>query len=731
MQRLISKRLLLDGKVTKNLKGRILETLINGAQGMFRWVEMSLEALSRIKYAPDFKQALGQLPNKLSGLYDIIYTQIDQTETYGRHVAIRTLTWLLCAQRLLRAEELVAAVHAVDAGASSDSDEDDDSEEEGSPENDVLRLCRNLVVMDSEQRTFRFAHQSVREYLLGKSEYTVMRQHALATERCLDVYLTEPSPGPRVSRSVQQNDILKHYAGAYWPVHYTYIGECEFHKTHEKVSRFLVEGTKTSHHYIQWASSIRSKDDEYGWPSLSRALGLVSSESLYIQLCLAVSTPETYRSVACAFGFSKFLKDPALSVKELNQRQKSGKFDFTFLLLAVEGGYDQIVQLLLDHGADINAQSGKWGNALCTAIHNGDDKLVQILLDKGADINTQSNYRSALGAASLRNNNKMMQMLLDKEVDINVRSEIYGNALKMASDEGHDKAVQMLLDKGVDINAQDYGNALQQASYGGHDKVVQILLDKGADVNAQGGEFGNALQAASYGGHDKVVQMLLDKGADINSQDRVFGNALQAASYGGHHKVVRLLLNHNAVVNRKDIQGRTAFHLASAGGQMEIVETLLSFGSDPTTIDMQGRNSLHYAASKGSIGMVNWLLKKGFDPNYADRDGWSSLHWAARNKSVSVMEVLKTAGARSTVEAIKGWTPDSVAIFHHNKPLSRSREDAESDLAPKRNFSSSTAIVESVDDEHEVSPGIRQNNCLCNGCELVSFDLNKHVKFFI
>ena len=764
MQRLISKRLLLDGKVSEKLKARILETLINGAQGMFRWVEMSLETLSRIKYAPDFKKALGQLPKRLSGLYEIIYNQIDQTETYGRHVAIKTLTWLLCAQRLLRAEELLAAVHAVDAGASSDSDEDDDSEESGSPENDVLRLCRNLVVIDSEQRTFRFAHQSVREYLLGKSEYTVMRQHALATERCLDVYLTEPSLGLRVSRSVQQNDVLKHYAGAYWPVHYTHIGEFEFPETHEKVSRFLMEGTRTSHHYIHWASSIRSKDHEVGRPSLNQALGLVWSDRLHFQLCFAISTPETYRSVACAFGFSKYLKDPALSIMEVNQRQKFGTSNYTLLVIAAECGYDQIVQLLVDQGADINAQSGRFDNALCTAIRNSDDKMVQMLLDKGAYINTHSDYHSALRAASYTNNDKLMQMLLDKEVDINVRSEIYGDALKVALSGGHEKVVQMLFNQGADMNAQAYGTALRaassrgydkvvqillnkgadvnaqdenhstalkEASFSGHHKVVQMLLDKGADINAQGREFGNALQAASSKDHHKVVQMMLDKGADVNAQGGEFGNALNAASYNGHNKVARLLLNHNAVVNQKDIQGRTAFHLASAGGQMEIVETLLSFGADPTTIDMQGRSSLHHAASKGSIGMVKWLLKEGFDPNDADRDGWSSLHWAARNESVDIMEILKTAGARSTVEAIEGWTPASVAIFHHNDPSPRSRENAESELAAKRSISSSTVAVESVDDEHKLSPGIPHKEVTCDGCQLVSFDLTKHVKSFI
>ncbi len=253
---------------------------------------------------------------------------------------------------------------------------------------------------------------------------------------------------------------------------------------------------------------------------------------------------------------------------------------------------------------------------------------------------------------------------------------------------------------------------------------VTMLLDKGADVNAQGGHYGNALQASSSGSHDEVVTILLDKGANVKTQGGLYGNALQAASYGGHDKVVRLLLNHHALVNQKDIQGRTPFHLASAGGRMKVVEILSSFGSDPTAIDTQGRNCLHRAASKASIEIVKWLLKEGFDPNYADRDGWTSLHWAAKNGSASTIEVLKAAGARSTIEAIEGWTTDSVSIFHHNNPSSISRENANSELAAKRSNSSSAGVVELTDDERKISPGIWQNGCYCDGCLLVSFDLN-------
>ncbi|KAH8724798.1 fibronectin type 3 and ankyrin repeat domain protein 1, partial [Phaeosphaeriaceae sp. PMI808] len=137
-------------------------------------------------------------------------------------------------------------------------------------------------------------------------------------------------------------------------------------------------------------------------------------------------------------------------------------------------------KLLLDKGADVNAQGGYYGNALQAASSRGYEPVVKLLLDKGADVNSQSGF--------------------------------YGNALQASSEGGHEPVVKLLLDKGADVNAQGgyYGNALQASSEGGHEPVVKLLLDKGADVNAQGGFYGNALQASSEGGHEPVVKLLLD-----------------------------------------------------------------------------------------------------------------------------------------------------------------------------------------------------------------------------
>ena len=133
----------------------------------------------------------------------------------------------------------------------------------------------------------------------------------------------------------------------------------------------------------------------------------------------------------------------------------------------------------------IKAHSRGLVDALQAASRDGNKEVVQLLLDKDANVNAQGGfYGNALqGACALWGGNK--------------------------------EVVQLLLDKDANVNAQggQYGNALQAALQGGHKEVVQLLLDNNANVNAQSGECGNALQAASWRGNEEVVQLLQEHGA--------------------------------------------------------------------------------------------------------------------------------------------------------------------------------------------------------------------------
>ena len=50
--------------------------------------------------------------------------------------------------------------------------------------------------------------------------------------------------------------------------------------------------------------------------------------------------------------------------------------------------------MLLNAGADVNAQGGGYGNALQAASLGGHEQMVNLLPDKGADIYAQGGYFS-------------------------------------------------------------------------------------------------------------------------------------------------------------------------------------------------------------------------------------------------------------------------------------------------------------------------------------------------
>lgn len=438
--------------------------------------------------------------------------------------------------------------------------------------------------------------------------------------------------------------------------------------------------------------------------------------------------------VASAQGYEKvvqILLEYGADVKTKNENHMSA------LHAASYGGFDKVVQILLDKGADANNRAKTNETVLQTASVRGYDKVVQILLANGADFNARDKaYETVLHKASFEGFDKVVKTLLEHGADVNAKSKLLASPLHFASHAGHDKVVKVLLRYGADINAQDKKrkNALHYASSQGCEKVVQNLLQNGADVNAETANHQSALQIASLSGYDKSVQNLLKRGADINAQDAYKKTALHSASEQGHTIIVQILLESGANVCQEDLQGRNSIHLASAKGERQIVERLVaklrSLASDLTLVDGQGRNCLHHAACGGFAGLASWLIENGIDPNVADRDGWTALHWAAKHRSLDdndwaakkrlcdTVEVLIRAGAKSTLEAIEGWTPHLVATFHANPfnilnaPVNeesmKSRQSTEDVVEP------SAAAMKFV--SSGTSTGIK-----CDGCSLVRF----------
>lgn len=146
------------------------------------------------------------------------------------------------------------------------------------------------------------------------------------------------------------------------------------------------------------------------------------------------------------------------------------------LYAASAKGHLEIVQRLLDKGADVNARGGHYGNALQVASKGINEKIqlllpddesgdrvydypcgsqydiVQILLERGAEVNAQGGfYGNALQAASAGGHLDVVQALLKAEADVNAQGGKYSTALCAATENGYQKIVQMLLSNGAQV----------------------------------------------------------------------------------------------------------------------------------------------------------------------------------------------------------------------------------------------------------------------------------------
>ena len=642
--------------------------LVEGAQGMFRWVSMSLETLRPIKHIKDFEEALGKLPPRLSDLYEEIHRQIDQVGRRGREVAIKTLKWLLCAQRLLSVAEILAAVEETDSEISSDSDDligfetSSDSEDylirlENVPSSadGVLDLCRNLVVLDSEQDIFRFAHQSVRDWLLSRQDYSIKEQHADAAERSLDVYVADPNRKSENPRWMQQDKVFKPYASVYWPIHFGYVQDCQSERLKRKMLQFLKQGSCTSTSYQQWASDIvllynPSRQVGDTAQRVNRSQGLADNDPLGLRLTSALSYPPTYLCAVCAIGLASLLRNNELSFADLDRSQDVVETSVTLLGIAAQEGHYEIMQILLEKGANVHAKDYCYTSPLHTASLHGQYDIVLLLLMKGADVNAKDIYNtSALNMTSTQGYYDIALLLLNSGADVNARGKFEGTALQVASKRGSNEIVQLLLDRGADVNTQGgrHGTALQIASSHGHCQIVRMLLNKEANVNFQGGEYGTALQAASEFGFSGIVKLLLDKGADIDARGRRFHEtALQIASRCGRNEVVQILLDNGADVN---IQGYgTALQVASTGGNFQIVRMLLSKGANLNAEEKwfgtagECGSALYRASYCGHSDIVQLLLKFGADINARGGRCGSALNAASYEE---IEQLLISSGA--------------------------------------------------------------------------------------
>ncbi|TYZ68508.1 hypothetical protein PybrP1_005468 [[Pythium] brassicae (nom. inval.)] len=346
------------------------------------------------------------------------------------------------------------------------------------------------------------------------------------------------------------------------------------------VSRSSSDSNASTASLMSMKSSSVACNEPIGAISKTSLTPIPSSE--YDRLC-----------TACISGDARWVRDILTQYPDAVRADHPADKGEPPLVCASRNGHIEIVELLLQYGADMNAADTDDWTALHWFAINGRTEMVSELLRQGAQVDSKSNS----GATPLY----------------------------IAAQQGHFGVVVELIKSGANVDFKlDSGvTPVYIAAQGGYCDVVAELLKSGASVDSKNSDGATALLVAALNGHRDMVAELIKSGAQMESKVSGGLTPLHAAATNGHCDVVVELIKNGAQVNSKLDIGVTSLHIAAQYGHRDVVAELVRSGADVTVATDGGLTAMDLAAKNGHSDVVKWLKEraewlKGYSKEKAD-----------------------------------------------------------------------------------------------------------------
>lgn len=429
----------------------------------------------------------------------------------------------------------------------------------------------------------------------------------------------------------------------------------------------------------------------------------------FLSLAMAGGSPVLHEQsilhLAAEYGFLQVIQ----SLVETNHVavDLENNAGFTPLYYAAKQSHLEIIQWLVEHGANINARFKNDETIVDAALQTYDNKkwpIVQWLLDKCAkpgmgllkeavscnkldfvklffSISEQVNANDleplTIKAAEKRKWD-IVSFLIEKGANANAVSSLFQEPLlhTAVKDKQWDLVVA-LIKHGCDINIKnDKGKTILQRIVHEYKyqtivewDVVKKLIEHGADINIKTKKGYTLLLYAVRCGQWEMTKWLIEHGAEIKTDTRDHRNVLMSAfeyidytDWEKNWEMIKYLVQHGADIDQVDQYGETLLHKAAGHNHWDLVEWLLQQGANPQIKDQKGETLLF--TYNGCPAHIIQLLaeKHGIDVNEKNNNGMTSLHHSAMYcRSLDSFAALITHGANVNIQDLQGNTPLHVA----------------------------------------------------------------------
>ena len=285
---------------------------------------------------------------------------------------------------------------------------------------------------------------------------------------------------------------------------------------------------------------------------------------------------------------------------------------------------------------------------LYTAIQDGNIEIVNLLIQAGADINfgfnIENGWNSILKAVIARRYD-IIELLMKNQAMVGIHFYAFqGNVAKIE---------ELLLENLQSVDVINTGlTPLCFAVIGESLESINLLLQKNANINIYTSNYGTPLAIAIRRKNTDIINFLIDSGAKIQHDIEPLNIAISQGSL----QICELLIQRGASVNSLHRASYSPLHLAASLGKVEIASLLIESGAivdnfrsddNETPLCQAIRNShlamvellIHYGANI-NISVGDFLLVKGRTPL-----GLSRNHTYSRNTMLKIENLLLQYGA--------------------------------------------------------------------------------------
>lgn len=414
-----------------------------------------------------------------------------------------------------------------------------------------------------------------------------------------------------------------------------------------------------------------------------------------------------------SFDSIKLLVSTAVNIKELlNTGDINGN---TPLHLASYHQNPEVVQYLIDMGADVNAKNQKGNTPFIEAILGNNKEVIAMFLKLGVDpkiINSEGKNVLHFLSSSCHNP-ELTEFFLGKGVDVNTEDNDGYTPLNTACQNQKDADyIRLLLDYGANVKTKSHGGTTPLFSlcmnstlstikllYEHHDlttiaefetallhaacmnknsdteDIVGFLIAKNFAINTLNQDGETPLHiACRYGRRRSVLKKLLKNGANPNALNKSGETPIFEVQH--NNDPYKILARYGADLNVKNANGETPLQiLCRRGCKSTLLNLFIEKKADPLVKDDQENNLLHIVCdSENGEKVVDVLIKNGVGINDKNEDNDTPLIVACRSyycisskKKARIIKLLLDRGADIHIEDDSGESTLSFMQRHKSE----------------------------------------------------------------